>query len=82
MRASYTVPASERWDFDPTPLVRLPWGSISTSNTLDPESARDVAKLMAVVVLPTPPFWLATATIRLLALLSVIQQNLLNLVSD
>src|SRR4051794_37015347 len=28
--------------------------------------ARAVAKLMAVVVLPTPPFWLATAKIRLI----------------
>src|SRR5438046_2312504 len=27
-------------------------------------AAREAAKLMAVVVLPTPPFWLATAIIR------------------
>ena len=29
--------------------------------------ATDAARLMAVVVLPTPPFWLATATIRVMA---------------
>src|ERR1051326_2291815 len=41
----------------PMPLVVLDWGSISTSNTRRPASARYVARLMAVVVLPTPPFW-------------------------
>ena len=43
---------------------------------LRPASASDVARLMAVVVLPTPPFWLATATMRPagLGLLLVIQQ--------
>lgn len=58
------VPASDRCDFDPTPLVRLPWGSTSTRRTFCPAMASDVARLMAVVVLPTPPFWFATATIR------------------
>src|ERR1700730_5157272 len=29
-----------------------------------PAAANAVAKLIAVVVLPTPPFWLATATMR------------------
>ena len=30
-----------------------------------PRSASAAARLMAVVVLPTPPFWLAMATIML-----------------
>src|SRR6516164_509267 len=34
------------------------------SNTRRPAAASAVARLMAVVVLPTPPFWLASATIR------------------
>ena len=47
---------SARCAFDPSPLVRLPCGSTSTSRTFLPASARDVARLIAVVVLPTPPF--------------------------
>jgi 1-acyl-sn-glycerol-3-phosphate acyltransferase len=39
----------------------LPWGSRSISSTFIPVAARAVARLIAVVVLPTPPFWLATA---------------------
>src|SRR5512134_2415411 len=46
------------------PLVRFPWGSMSTRSTCLPARARPVARLMAVVVLPTPPFWLATARMR------------------
>src|SRR5262249_13945096 len=49
------------------PLVRLAWGSTSTTRTRRPASARDAATLMVVVVLPTPPFWLATARIRLIS---------------
>src|SRR6266704_1856993 len=45
----------------PIPLEVFAWGSISTSNTLRPAAARYVARLMAVVVFPTPPFWLAIA---------------------
>src|SRR6266704_4787690 len=45
----------------PMPLVVFAWGSISTSNTLRPAAARYVARLMAVVVFPTPPFWFAIA---------------------
>src|SRR5713101_5450602 len=45
----------------PMPLLVLDCGSISTSNTLRPAAARYVARLMAVVVFPTPPFWLAIA---------------------
>src|SRR5512132_4196594 len=42
-------------------------GSRSTSSTLRPRSARPAPKFMAVVVLPTPPFWLATAMTRVIA---------------
>ena len=42
----------------------LPCGSKSTSSTRYPRDATDAARLIAVVVLPTPPFWFATATIR------------------
>src|SRR5262250_3609364 len=43
------------------PLVVLDCGSISTSNTLRPATARYVDRLIAVVVFPTPPFWFAIA---------------------
>src|SRR5688572_28687818 len=39
------------------------WGSRSTSSVRLPRSERAAARLMAVVVFPTPPFWLAIATI-------------------
>src|SRR6476620_5804144 len=64
------VPAGVALSFCPTPLVRLPCGSTSTSRTRRSESARDAARLMVVVVLPTPPFWLAVATI--LAILGLV----------
>src|SRR5271155_4248338 len=41
----------------PSPEVALAWGSQSASRILRPLRARHAAKLMAVVVLPTPPFW-------------------------
>src|SRR5205085_48615 len=45
--------------------VLFAWGSRSTSRTRFPSSARPADRLIAVVVLPTPPFWLAIAmTIR------------------
>src|SRR4051794_8134053 len=50
----------------PRPVEALPCGSRSTSSTLC-AAARTVARLMAVVVLPTPPFWLAKAMTRGLA---------------
>src|SRR6185295_5503509 len=58
------VPAGAVWPFRPTPLVKFACGSRSTSRTRFPDSARDVARLIAVVVFATPPFWLATATTR------------------
>src|SRR5690606_12615671 len=48
----------------PSPVEALPCGSRSTSRTLSPSSASAAERLIAVVVLPTPPFWLATAMIR------------------
>ena len=47
----------------PKPEVALPCGSKSTSSTLYPASVSPADRLTAVVVLPTPPFWFATATI-------------------
>src|SRR5947209_828484 len=42
-------------------MVRLPWGSMSTQRTRCPVSANATARLSVVVVLATPPFWLANA---------------------
>src|ERR1039458_10400028 len=47
----------------PSPEEQLACGSQSTSSVLRPSSARQAARLMAVVVLPTPPFWLTTPRI-------------------
>src|SRR5271165_1864486 len=49
---------------NPTPLEAFDWGSQSTSSVRAPDDASEAARLMAVVVLPTPPFWLATAMTR------------------
>src|SRR5690606_27032838 len=48
----------------PLPMVALPWASRSTSSTRRGARARAAARLTAVVVLPTPLFWLATAMMR------------------
>src|SRR5579871_3756042 len=48
----------------PRPVEALPCGSRSMINTCSPMAASAVPRLMAVVVLPTPPFWLATASTR------------------
>src|SRR5437773_856098 len=42
--------------------VALAWRSTSTSMVGWPTSAIAAARLIAVVVLPTPPFWLTTAS--------------------
>src|SRR6266849_6650692 len=55
----------------PRPLVEFDCGSQSTSSVLTSAAAREAARLMAVVVLPTPPFWLATAMTRPMILFSV-----------
>ena len=39
--------------------VVLACASVSISNTLYPSNARPADRLMAVVLLATPPFWLA-----------------------
>src|ERR1019366_6948342 len=57
---------SSRWK--PSPEVALAWGSQSTRRVLRPSSARQAARLMAVVVLPTPPFWLTTPSILPIAI--------------
>ena len=48
----------------PSPTDSAPCGSKSTSSTLRPCSASAAPRLMVVVVLPTPPFWLQIATMR------------------
>jgi len=45
----------------PRPPVELAWGSQSIRRVGRPSRAMAAARLMAVVVLPTPPFWLTTA---------------------
>ena len=47
----------------PRLIVRLPCGSLSMSSTFFPSCAKPIPKLAQVVVLPTPPFWLAMAII-------------------
>src|SRR6266436_3466591 len=44
-------------------MVLLACGSRSISSVLKPLEATAADRLMAVVVLPTPPFWLATVMI-------------------
>src|ERR1700751_4634288 len=48
----------------PSPVEALPWGSRSPTRTFSPIAASAVPRLIAVVVLPTPPFWLASASTR------------------
>src|ERR1700758_2281041 len=48
----------------PRPVEALPCGSRSTISTCSPIAASAVPRLIAVVVLPTPPFWLARASTR------------------
>src|SRR5688572_9804110 len=43
----------------PSPVEAFPWGSRSMIRTRLPTAASAVARLTVVVVLPTPPFWLA-----------------------
>src|ERR1700685_2623332 len=47
----------------PSAAVALAWGSRSMSRVRQPAWARQAARLTAVVVLPTPPFWLTMAII-------------------
>src|SRR6476619_8518177 len=46
----------------PRPADNAPCGSRSTSSTRRPYSANAAPRLMVDVVLPTPPFWLHSAS--------------------
>src|SRR5436190_16944633 len=48
----------------------LAWGSRSRRSVLLPRRANAAARLMAVVVLPTPPFWLVIAIINVPAVVA------------
>ena len=48
------------------PLVAFPWESASISSVRFSAAANEAAKFIAVVVLPTPPFWLVTLIIFLM----------------
>src|SRR5450755_3058527 len=48
----------------PRPVEALPCGSRSMTKVGSPIAASAVPRLIAVVVLPTPPFWLATTRTR------------------
>src|SRR3981081_1223799 len=48
----------------PSPVDALPCGSRSMMSTRSPMAASAVPRLIAVVVLPTPPFWLASEMMR------------------
>ena len=54
----------------PRLMVRLPCGSPSISSTFFPACASPIPRLAQVVVLPTPPFWLAMAIICVFTLQS------------
>ena len=61
--ASPSRRSSVEWPFArrPSPEVAFACGSRSTIRQRSPASARQAARLTAVVVLPTPPFWFAIA---------------------
>src|SRR5665213_1497226 len=63
IRTSYIESSKLRASI-PRPVVALPWGSRSMTRTRNPSSASAAPRLTDVVVLPTPPFWLATARTR------------------
>src|SRR5260221_2583298 len=48
----------------PSPVLALPCGSKSISRARFATGGSAVARLTAVVVLPTPPFWLTMAKMR------------------
>src|SRR5271170_1874922 len=58
------VPTARLDRSTPSPVDALPCASRSISSTCSPVAASAVARLIAVVVLPTPPFWLAIASTR------------------
>ena len=58
------VDGTPRWCSTLIAVEALPWGSRSTTRTRCPNWASAAATLTVDVVLPTPPFWLATTTTR------------------
>src|SRR5207247_5779961 len=60
----------------PRPEVAFACGSRSTTSARWPASARQAARLIAVVVIPTPPFWVARAKILATRPLSLGQRTL------
>ena len=61
--ASY-VEGTPRWCSTPSAVEALPCGSRSITSTRCPSWASAAATFTVVVVLPTPPFWLATTMTR------------------
>ena len=55
---------SPRWCSTPSAVEALPCGSRSTTSTRCPIWASAAPRFTVVVVLPTPPFWLATTMTR------------------
>ena len=62
-KRSYTVGLSLSLSIS-RPVLAFPWASTSTNNTRISLAANAVARLTAVVVFPTPPFWFAIAIMR------------------
>src|ERR671919_2753510 len=62
-RRSYVEASTVRWS-SPSPVVALAWGSTSTTRMRCPRRASAAPTFTVVVVLATPPFWLATQTRR------------------
>ena len=54
----------------PKPVDAFPCASRSTIRTLFFTAAKAVPRFIAVVVFPTPPFWLATEIIEVLKIIS------------
>src|SRR5580698_7759781 len=61
----------------PSPLEEFDCGSQSTNKVFTSAAAREAARLMAVVVFPTPPFWLATAMTRPMIVFYVLRARIL-----
>ena len=59
---SYIVLLSSLLD-KPKPVVAFPWGSKSITRIFLPWNESAVARLITVVVFPTPPFWFITEMI-------------------
>src|SRR5580658_2257308 len=67
-RSTSSAPPRARFDLStPQPIVALPCGSRSRSRTVRLVAASEAARLTAVVVLPTPPFWFAMAITRFMS---------------